>query len=353
MTTPKLHWYSYLLALAVAGTLPACGSSDKPAGAAGSLSGRVTVDGSATVLPLSKAMAEAFRESNPAVQFAVEFSGTGGGFKKFCAGQIDIADASRPIKSDESEQCKAQHIEYIEVPVAFDSLAVVINAKNSFVDCLTVKELKAVWEPAAEGKMSQWNQIRPSFPAQPLVLFGPGKASGTFDYFTFAIVGTEASSRSDYTKSEDDMVIERGVAGEPNALGYFGYAYYQAHKDELKVVAVDNGHGCIVPNAQSVADGSYRPLSRPLFVYVNLAAAARPEVRAFTRFYLAPESTKYVTKVGYVPLPTAALVTQASRFEKGVTGSALGGHGSVTGVALNAFDEEEKERDRTRSLLVQ
>lgn len=239
------------------------------------------------------------------------------------------------------------------MPVAFDSLAVIVNAKNTFVDCLTVKELKAIWGPAAEGKVSQWNQIRASFPAQPLALFGPGKASGTFDYFTFAIVGTEGSSRGDYTKSEDDMVLERGVAAEPNALGYFGYAYYQANKEQLKLIAVDNGHGCITPNSQTVADGTYQPLTRPLFVYVNLVAAARPEVKAFTRFYLAPESTKTVAKVGYIPLPAAALVTQASRFERGVTGSFLGGHGSVTGVALNAFDEEEKERDRIRSALVQ
>ena len=349
MITPKLRWYSFLLVLAVAGTLAACKSEKGPA----SLSGTVTVDGSDTVLPLSKAMAAAFRQSNPAVHIAIEFSGTGGGFKKFCAGRLDIADASRPIRSDESEQCKAQHVEYIEVPVAFDSLSVVVNPKNSFVDCLTVKELKAMWEPAAEGKINQWNQIRASFPAQPLALFGPGKASGTFDYFTFAIVGTEGSSRSDYTKSEDYTVVERGVAAEPNALGYFGYAFYQANKEQLKVVAVDNGHGCVTPTPQTVADGTYQPLTRPLFVYVNLAAAARPEVTAFTRFYLAPESTKYVTKVGYIPLPAAALVTQAARFEKGVTGSALGGHGSVTGVALNTFDEEEKERDRIRSQLVQ
>jgi phosphate transport system substrate-binding protein len=360
MTTPKLRWYSCLLALAVAGALAACSGengpgdrSDTPVGAGGSLSGRVTVDGSATVFPLSKAMADAFRESNPAVQFAIEFSGTGGGFKKFCAGQLDIAGASRPINSAESEQCKAQRIEYIEVPVAFDSLSLVVNAKNTFVDCLTVKELKAMWEPSAEGKVSQWNQIRASFPAQPLALFGPGKASGTFDYFTLAIVGTEGSSRGDYTKSEDDMVIEHGVAAELNALGYFGYAYYQANKDQLKLVAVDNGHGCVLPNTQTVADGTYQPLTRPLFVYVNLAAAGRPEVKAFTRFYLSPESTKYVTKVGYVPLPTAALVAQAARFEKGVTGSFFGGHGSVTGVKLDAFDEWEKERDRNQSLLVQ
>ena len=298
-------------------------------------------------------MAEAFRASNPAVQFAIEFSGTGGGFKKFCAGQLDIADASRPINSAESAQCKAQHIEYIEVPVAFDSLTVAVNAKNTFVDCLTVKELKAVWEPAAEGKVSQWNQIRASFPAQPLALFGPGKASGTFDYFTFAIVGTEGGSRDDYTKSEDYTVVERGVAAESNALGYFPYAYYEANKEQVKAVAVDNGHGCVLPSAQTVANGTYQPLSRPLFVYVNLTAAARPEVQAFTRFYLSSESTQYVTKVGYVPLPTAALIRQASRFMSGAKGSALGAHGSVTGVALNAFDEDEKERDRIRDALVQ
>ncbi len=348
MATRKLRCYSYLLGLAMAGTLPAC-SDNKPAGP---LSGRVTIDGSATVLPLSQAMAQAFHDVNPAVQFANEFSGTGGGFRKFCAGQVDMVGASRPIKSAESEQCKAQRIEYIEVPVAFDRLAVVVNPKNTFVDCLTVNELKSMWEPAAEGKTNQWKQIRTSFPAQPMVLFGPGNDSGTFDYFTLAIVGTETSSRSDYTKSEDDRVIEHGVAGEPNALGYFGYAYYEANKEELKVVAVDSGHGCVTPSAQTVADGTYQPLSRPLFLYVNSAAAARPEVKAFTRFYLAPENTKYVTQVGYVPLPLAALSAQAARFEKGVTGSFLGGHGSVTGVKLDAFDEEEKEKDRVRSALV-
>ena len=349
MMAPRLGWYLCILALAAAGTLAACSASKGP----DALSGKVTIDGSATVFPLTKAMAEAFRASNPAVEFAVAFSGTGGGFEKFCAGQVDIADASRPINSPESEQCKAQRVEYIEVPIAFDSLSVVVNAKNSFVDCLTVAELKAIWEPAAEGKITTWKQVRASFPAQPLVLFGPGTASGTFDYFTLAIVGAQSSSRADYTKSEDDMLIEHGVATESNALGYFGYAYYQAHKDELKLVAIDYGHGCVVPSAQTVADGTYQPLSRPLFLYVNEAATARPEVKAFVRFNLAPDSTKYVTNVGYVPLPAAALVTQASRFDKGVTGSALGGHGSVTGVALNAFDEDEKERNRIRAALVQ
>jgi len=347
MVTSKSHWYSFVLPFSIASTLAACDSVKGP------LSGKVTIDGSDTVLPLTKAMAEAFRASNPRVQFAIEFSGTGGGFKKFCAGQLDIEDASRPITSAESAQCSAQHVEYIEVPVAFDSLTVAVNAKNNFVDCLTVKELKAVWEPAADGKLTQWNQIRPSFPAQPLALFGPGKASGTFDYFTFAIVGREGGSREDYTKSEDYMVVERGVAAEANALGYFPYAYYEANKEQVKAVAVDSGHGCVLPSSQTVANGTYQPLSRPLFVYVNLTAAARPEVQAFARFYLSSESTQYVTKIGYVPLPTAALVRETSRFMSGAKGSALGAHGSVTGVALDAFDQEEKERDRIRSALVQ
>lgn len=349
MVTRKSHRCGLFLTLSVAGVLVACSGASAP----GPLSGKVTVDGSDTVFPLSKAMAAAFGEANPAVQFSIEFSGTGGGFKKFCAGKLDIAGASRPINAAESEQCKAQHVEYIEVPVAFDSLSVVVNPKNNWVDCLTVQELKAMWEPDADGKLTHWNQIRGSFPAQPLPLFGPGRASGTFDYFTLAIVGTEDSSREDYTKSEDYMVVERGVAAEPNALGYFGYAYYQANRSQLKVLAVDNGHGCVLPSAQTVADGTYQPLSRPLFLYIAQAAAARPEISAFTRFFLSPDSTKYVTKVGYVPLPTAALITQAARFVKGVTGSALGAHGSVTGVGLTAFDEDEKERDRIRDQLVQ
>jgi phosphate transport system substrate-binding protein len=349
MFAASLRSHLSIMGLVTAGALAACSAAKGP----DALSGKITVDGSDTVFPLSKAMAKAFTANNPAVQFSVEFSGTGGGFEKLCAGQLDIANASRPINSTESEQCKARHIEYIEVPVAFDSLSVVVNAKNTFLDCLTVQELKAMWEPAAEGKITQWKQVRTSFPALPLVLFGPGTGSGTFDYFTLAILDTRSSSRGDYTKSGDDTVIERGVASESNALGYFGYAYYQAHRDELKVVAVDNGRGCVLPSAQTVADGTYQPLSRPLFLYVSLAAAARPEVKEFVRFNLAPDNSQYVTKVGYVPLPVAALVTQASRFDKGVTGSALGGHGSVTGVALNAFDEEEKDRDRIRAALVQ
>lgn len=325
-----------VLLFSYTGAITAC-NPEKPGGT-------VRVDGSATVYPLAKAMAEAYHAPNPDVQVDVKFSGTGGGFRKFCAGEIDVEGASRPIKAEENEQCKSKHIDYIEVPVAFDSLAVVVNPKNTFVDCLTVQELKRIWEPAAQAKITSWQQVRANFPSQPLTLFGPGKDSGTFDYFTLAIVGEETSSRTDYTASEDDMVLERGVESDPNALAYFGYAYYQANKEKLRVVAVDNGHGCVMPGADTVVNKTYEPLSRPLLLYINLAAASRPEVKAFTRLFLTPDSTKRVTQVGYVPLPTSALMVQNSRLEKGVTGSALGGHGSVLGVKLDWFNVDEEER---------
>lgn len=309
----------------------------------------VAIGGSSTVYPLSKAIAEAYGRVNPALQFNVEFSGTGGGLKKFCAGQLDITGASRPINATEMEQCKAQHVEYIEVPVAFDSLSLVVNAKNSFVDCLKVSEIRSMWEPKAEGKISTWQQIRPSFPAQQLQLFSPGKNSGTFDYFTLAIVGTEGKSRADVTMSEDDMVIERGVEANPNAIGYFGYAYYQANKEKVKLVAIDNGHGCIAPSAQTVADATYQPLTRPLFIYVN--TAVQSDVKAFARFYLSSEAALNATKFGFVPLPAAALAVQASRLDKGVKGSAFGGRGSVLGIDLNRFNGDEE--DYIKNQLVQ
>ena len=328
------------LILIAVGALSACGPEK--------LSGTVSVDGSSTVLPLSAAMADGFRQKYPNVAIKNEFSGTGGGFKKFCAGQSDINAASRPINAAESAQCKANSIEFFELPVAFDSLSVMVNPKNTFVDCLTTQELKAIWEPAAEGKVTTWRQVKANFPDQVLALYGPGRDSGTFDYFTLAIVGTESTSRSDYSKSEDDAVIERGIEGDPNALGYFGYAYFQANKDKLKLVAVNNGHGCVLPSAQTVADESYAPLSRPLFIYVNETASHRAEIRAFTHFYLAFDSTQYVTKVGYVPLSRGTLSVQTARFDKGITGSAMGGHGSVLGLGIKwaGVDNDDEARSR-------
>ena len=296
-------------------------------------------------------MGAAFQQRNPSVEVSIQVSGTGGGFKKFCGGAVDVSGASRPIKASEAEWCKAQHVDYIELPIAFDSLSVVVNPKNTFVDRLTVAELKTMWEPAAEGRVKTWKQIRATFPEQPLTLLGPGKDSGTFDYFALAIVGAESESRNDYTSSEDDTVIARGTAADPNALGYFGYAYYQANKDRLKLIAVDNGHGCVLPSPKTVADASYQPLSRPLFIYVKTTAARRVEVAAFARFYLTPENAKYVTAVGYVPLSSTAMNAGMARLEKGVPGSVLGGHGSVVGVKINAFDDDDEER--VKNLLVQ
>jgi len=339
-----------LLALPCVGV--AC-HKDKPADVdlAAPASGRVSIDGSSTVMPLSKAVAAGFRAVNPAVNVDVAESGTGGGFRKFCAGQTDIEDASRPINATEAATCKGRGVEFVELPVGFDSLSVVVNPKNTFANCLTVAELKTMWEPAAEGKVKSWKQIRASFPDRPLKLFGPGHDSGTFDYFALAIVGVESKSRNDYTGSEDDTVLERGIAGDADAVGYFGYAYYQANKDKLKLVGVDSGHGCVLPSAQTVADATYQPLSRPLFIYVSQAAAKRPEVAEFVRFYLKPESASFVKGIGYVPLSATAMVTAAARFEKGKPGSVLGGHGSVLNVKLNAFDDEDE--DRIRALLVQ
>ena len=249
-------------------------------------------------------MADGFQKANPGVRVSVQSSGTGGGFRSL-AGETDMSAASRPINAAESRECEARRIEFIELPIVFDSLSVVVNTGNQFVECLTVGELKKMWEPAAQGKVTRWNQIRASFPNQPLTLFGHGREHGTFDYFTLAVVGVESSSRSDYTQSEDDTALVNGIAADPNATGYFGYAYYLANKDRLKVVAIDSGHGCIVPSAQTVADNSYQPLSRPVFVYVSTSAAVRPEVKAFARSYVDPDHTGYVRDIGDAPLPAA------------------------------------------------
>jgi phosphate transport system substrate-binding protein len=340
------------LALGLGLSVAGCDRAQAPEGAhdaTAPLTGRITMDGSATLLPVSTAVTAAFGKTNTGVQVSVQTSGTGGGFKKFCGGEIDIAGASRPINAAESQQCRNNRIEFIELPFALDSLSVVVNAANSFVDCLTVDELKKMWEPAAEGKISRWNQIRASFPDQPLALFGPGTDSGTFDYFTLAIVGTESSSRRDYTKSEDDGVIVKGVAGDPNALGYFGYAYYRANKEKMKLVSIDSGHGCVAPSTQTVADNSYQPLTRPLFIYVSKSAASRAETTAFAQFYVAPEQAGYVSAVGYQPLPPATLLAMARRLDTGETGSMFGGHGSVLGVTARTFEDD----DRVRNALVQ
>ena len=274
--------------------LSACGGGNEAAstgggttsGGAASVSGEVIVDGSSTVQPLTAAAGELFKEQASGVDVSVATSGTGGGFKVFCQGTTDISNASRPIKEEEAAACKAAGVEYTELQVATDALTVVVSKDNDFVTCLTTKELATMWGPAATGKVKTWNQIRPSFPNQPIELYGAGTDSGTFDYFTDAINGEEGASRTDYNATEDDNVTVSGVGGSKNALGYFGFTYYEENADKLKAVEIDSGKGCVAPSAASAQDGTYTPLSRPLFIYVsNKAATSKPQVKAFIDFY--------------------------------------------------------------------
>tara|TARA_R110002111_G_scaffold256979_2_gene324640 strand:+ start:135463 stop:136446 length:984 start_codon:yes stop_codon:yes gene_type:complete len=275
------------------------GPAAKNADGSKKLTGTVQIDGSSTVYPISEAVAEEFRAVQPEVRVTVGVHGTGGGMKKFIAGEIDICDASRAMKDKEADSCKEQGIEFIELSVAFDGLAVIVNPKNTWCDCLTVGQLKELWRP--ESDVKQWKDLNPQWPAEEIKLYGPGTDSGTFDYFTEAIVGEEKASRSDYTASEDDNVLVTGVQSDEFALGYFGFAYYEENKDKLKLLGVDSGKGCAQPSLETVRDNTYAPLSRPLFIYVRKSALERPEVVAFVKFYL--ENAAALSKdVGYVPV---------------------------------------------------
>ncbi len=287
---------------------------------ASNLSGNITVDGSSTVAPITKAVAEEFAKANPGVKVPVGTSGTGGGFKKFCSGDIDISNASRPIKKEEVETCKKAGVEFVELPVAVDGLSVVVNKENTFAKCLTVPELKKMWEPSAEGKITTWNQIRPDFPNEQIALFGAGADSGTFDYFTEAINGKSKAIRKDFQPSEDDNITVKGIQGNKNAIGFFGVAYYEENAKNLTAVEVDGGKGCVPPTAENINSGAYRPLSRPLFIYVSKKALARPEVKAFADFYLAKQD-KLAKEVGYVALPSAASPKVVARLKAGTVGS--------------------------------
>ncbi len=295
------------------------------------LSGTVKIDGSSTVFPITEAVAEEFQIQNPKVRVTVGISGTGGGFKKFYAGEIDISDASRPIAAAEMEAAAKNGIEYIELPVAYDGLSIVVNPKNDFASTLTVEELKKIWQPESTVKM--WSDVRPGWPAKPINLYGAGHDSGTFDYFTEAIVGKAKSCRSDYTASEDDNVLVQGVEGDQNALGFFGYAYYAENKSRLKLISVDPGTGAVAPTEETIRNGAYAPLSRPIFIYVSTAAAQRPEIQSFVKFYIANAPT-LVTEVGYVPLPTIVYELALARFEQRTAGTVFGGQGHKVGFKL-------------------
>ncbi|MGL6344930.1 MAG: PstS family phosphate ABC transporter substrate-binding protein [Waterburya sp.] len=284
----------------------------------------VKIDGSSTVYPITEAVAEEFQiEKQGATQVTVGVSGTGGGFKKFCsedqAVRTDISNASRQIEEDEIAACKAAGVEYIEIPVAYDAITVVANPENP-IESMTVEELNKIWGPESEGKITNWNQVNPEWPDGEFSLFGPGADSGTFDSFTDKVNGDEGASRTDYTPSEDDNVLVQGVSSDPNALGYFGYSYYQENQDQLKAIAIDNGQGAVAPTVETVRDGSYQPLSRQVYIYVNAAAADKPEVAEFVEFYLTNAET-LVPEVGSVPLTPEGYQEGIARFQNKETGT--------------------------------
>lgn len=275
----------------------------------------IKIDGSSTVYPITEAVAEEYRNEAPDTRVTVGVSGTGGGFKQFLRGETDINDASREIKPSEIELAKENNISYLQLSVAFDGIAVVVNPENDWVDKLTVEELKMIWEPAAQGKVMKWSQIRPEFPDEEIHLFGPGIASGTYDYFTEAIVGESGASRGDYTASEDDNVLVQGVSTDTYAIGFFGLAYFEENADKLKLVAVDNGSGTAVqPSLETVKDGSYAPLSRPLFIYVSELSAEKEYVEDFVTYYI-KNAGKLATSVGYIPMPEEEYAAQLKKFE--------------------------------------
>jgi len=312
MNTFKMPQTLNMLALIAAGILISACSQDDGAGSGqesdGELRGVVSLDGSSTVFPISEAVAEEFLTVAPRVRVTVGVSGTGGGFKKFLASETDINDASRTIKESERMEAEANGIDYLEIPVAFDGLSVVVNKNNDWVDFLTVQELQMIWQPGS--MVDSWDDIRPNWPAEPIRLYGPGTDSGTFDYFTEAVNGESGASRPDYTASEDDNVLVQGIAGDENAMGFFGYAYYIENNDKLKVVPIDGGNGPVTPTPTTINDGTYSPLSRPIFIYLNTASLARQEVKAFVEFYL-ESAGQLAGEVGYIALPED--MYQASR----------------------------------------
>lgn len=277
------------------------------------LTGAISIDGSSTVYPITEAVAEEFRSVQPKVKVTVGVSGTGGGFKKFSRGETDISDASRPIKEKEIAACEENAISYVELSVAYDGLAVLVNPENDWVDHFTVEELKKLWEPEAQGNVKKWSQIRAGWPDEEIHLFGPGTASGTYDYFAEAICGKKVGTRGDYTASEDDNVLVQGISGDKYSLGFFGLAYYEENKDKLRLVGVDNGDGIILPTLETVSNGTYAPLSRPIFIYVSNKAAAKPEVLSFVDFYL-EQAAELSAEVGYIPLPKEAYDAQIQKF---------------------------------------
>ena len=303
-------------ALAVITMLAACGGD--AGNEADGLTGEVIIDGSSTVFPIAEAVAEEFQIAHRGVRVSVGISGSGGGFSRFCAGETDVSNASRPIGEGEVADCEAAGIEFTELPIAIDGLSVIANPQNEFLQCLTVEELRRIWEPGSS--VQTWRDVRSEWPAERIVLYGPGTDSGTFDYFTETIMGESGASRADYQASEDDNILVQGVAGDRYALGYLGYAYFMENQDRLRVVGVDGGEGCVTPSDETIDDGSYQPLSRPLFIYVKHDALSRPAVEAFVEFTLenAPE---VVPSTGYLALSAEEYAEDMERLQAAAAAS--------------------------------
>jgi phosphate transport system substrate-binding protein len=315
----KITKIAALLALAVAGV----------AASSSSFAQIVKIDGSSTVYPITEAVAEDFQKlKKNAIKVTVGISGTGGGFKKFCRGETDISNASRPILAKEMDACKETGVQYVELPIAYDALTVVVNPQNDWAKTLTVADLKKIWEPGAQGKLKSWKDVNPAFPDVPLKLYGPGADSGTFDYFTEAVVGKAKSSRGDYTASEDDNVLVQGVTRDKGGLGYFGFAYYIENQKKLKAVGVDGGKGPVLPSPEAVENGTYAPLSRPIFIYVNAKSIDKPEIREFIEYYL-KNAPKLVKEVKYVALPQKAYDIAGEHFKNKKLGTVFGGKEEV------------------------
>ena len=329
-------------------TLAGCGNSaqDARTGGASSTSGPslVSLDGSSTVFPISEAVAEEFQKVEKDVRVTVGISGTGGGFQKFCRSEIDISDASRPISATEIAACEKAGVQYVELPIAYDGIAIAVSPKATWADQITSAELKMLWAPEAQGKVSKWSQVRKGWPDREIHLFGAGVDSGTYDYFTEAINGKAKASRGDFTSSEDDNVLVQGIGNDELALGFVPFAYYEGNKDKLKLLPVDdgkpgNGDGPITPGPDTIRTGTYQPLSRPVFIYVSTKAAERPEVQKFVEFYV-KNAAKLVTEVNYVSLGDAAYTMVADRFAKKTTGSVFIGVNTV-GVTIDELLAKE------------
>ncbi|NEO87900.1 MAG: PstS family phosphate ABC transporter substrate-binding protein [Spirulina sp. SIO3F2] len=343
LSTLKRHLPIRLTAVALTLALVACagGGEDTTDGEGSSEGGsassnEVAIDGSSTVFPIARAMAVEFMEANSDVEVTVAFSGSGGGFEKFCAGETDISNASRPIKQKEIDACAEAGIEFVEVPVAFDGLSVVVHPDNDWAACMTAEELGKMWEPDAEDTITNWNQVNDEFPDKALALYGPGTDSGTYDYFTDATTGEEGKSRADYTATEDDNIIVKGVQDDDGGLGFFGYAYYEENKDSLKVVEIKNSDGdCIAPSLDVIADGTYNPLARPIFFYVKTSSLEeKPAVADFVNYQIDAANSGLIGEAGYVPLPEDILEKVQVRVDEKTTGSIYEG-GSSVGVKLS------------------